>query len=569
VGDPRQRTGSPAAEDPAGEGLTADPWSRGEEAQLDRDLATPSVAVGHHEDLLVHGQTARARRYAEAGVAVADRGLTAVVPRVHIDPRTADLIDRRRRSGTKRRGWLVRRMLLLADMIGLLAAFLIAEAMFGNHGSGLIAWWLEIVSFVLTLPMWVVVAKVYGLYDHDEERTDNSTTDDIPAVFHVVTVGAWLVFAGMKLARIGEPDLGKVGLFWATAIVGISLARAGARAFCRQHVSYQQNTVILGTDEVGRLVAEKIARHSEYGLNLVGFVDSEERLDGCPAGQVSLGSPEELPEIVRRLDVERVLVAHPDVEPATTLELIRELNNFNTQVDIVPRFFEVIGPNLSVHSVEGLPLIGLSPLRLPRSSVFLKRLMDLSLSAIGVLLLSPLFAVAALAIRLDSRGSVFFRQERVGSGDRRFLMWKFRTMAPDADAHKQEFSHLNRHAENGDGRMFKIPDDPRVTRVGRFLRRYSIDELPQLFNVVKGEMSLVGPRPLIPDEDCFVDGWARRRLGLKPGITGLWQVLGSSTISFSEMVRLDCMYVAGWSLGGDLSLLLRTVPLVLCGANRG
>jgi lipopolysaccharide/colanic/teichoic acid biosynthesis glycosyltransferase len=195
--------------------------------------------------------------------------------------------------------------------------------------------------------------------------------------------------------------------------------------------------------------------------------------------------------------------------------------------------------------------------------------MDLSLSAIGVVLLSPLFAVAALAIKLDSRGPAFFRQERVGSGDTRFLMWKFRTMGPDAEAQKLGFSHLNQHAQNGDGRMFKIPDDPRVTRVGRFLRRYSIDELPQLFNVVRGEMSLVGPRPLIPDEDCFVDGWSRRRLGLKPGMTGLWQVLGGSTISFSEMVRLDCMYVAGWSLGGDLSLLLRTVPLVLRGTNRG
>jgi exopolysaccharide biosynthesis polyprenyl glycosylphosphotransferase len=460
-------------------------------------------------------------------------------------------------------------MLVLADLVGLLAAFLIAEATFGYYGSGSVAPWLEVVLFALTLPMWVIVAKLYGLYDRDEERTDNSTTDDISAVFHLVTVGAWLVFAGMKLAQIGEPDLRKIGMFWATAIAGIPLARVGARAYCRRHVSYVQNTVILGMDDVGWLVAEKIARHSEYGLNLVGFVDSERRPNGSAAAPPLLGTPEELPEIVRRLDVERVLVAHPEVERAATVDLIRRLNNFDTQVDIVPRFFEVIGLSLSVHSVEGLPLIGLRPLHLPRSSVLLKRLMDLSLSAIGVVLLSPLFAVAALAIKLDSRGPAFFRQERVGSGDTRFLMWKFRTMGPDAEAQKLGFSHLNQHAQNGDGRMFKIPDDPRVTRVGRFLRRYSIDELPQLFNVVRGEMSLVGPRPLIPDEDCFVDGWSRRRLGLKPGMTGLWQVLGGSTISFSEMVRLDCMYVAGWSLGGDLSLLLRTVPLVLRGTNRG
>jgi lipopolysaccharide/colanic/teichoic acid biosynthesis glycosyltransferase len=193
--------------------------------------------------------------------------------------------------------------------------------------------------------------------------------------------------------------------------------------------------------------------------------------------------------------------------------------------------------------------------------------MDLVLSAAGLILLAPFFVVIALAIRLDSPGPVFFRQMRMGKGSNTFRMIKFRTMDVDADARKAELAHLNRHAQpGGDERMFKIPNDPRTTRVGRFLRRYSLDELPQLVNVLVGEMSLVGPRPLILVEDEYVREWARKRLNLKPGITGLWQVLGANAIPFEEMVRLDYLYVMGWSLRNDLSLLARTVPLVLRGA---
>jgi lipopolysaccharide/colanic/teichoic acid biosynthesis glycosyltransferase len=177
--------------------------------------------------------------------------------------------------------------------------------------------------------------------------------------------------------------------------------------------------------------------------------------------------------------------------------------------------------------------------------------------------LVPLFALIGLAIKLDSEGPVFFRQTRMGAGGRTFRIWKFRTMAPDADERKAEVAHLNKHLQNGgDPRMFKIPDDPRVTRFGRWLRRYSLDELPQVLNVVRGEMSLVGPRPLILDEDQYVAAWARQRLNLKPGCTGPWQVQGRSGIPFEEMVRLDYLYVTGWSLFGDLKLVFRTFPML-------
>jgi lipopolysaccharide/colanic/teichoic acid biosynthesis glycosyltransferase len=196
----------------------------------------------------------------------------------------------------------------------------------------------------------------------------------------------------------------------------------------------------------------------------------------------------------------------------------------------------------------------------------LKRAMDVCVSAATLLLAAPVLTLIALGIKLDSRGPVLFRQRRIGSQDRPFTMLKFRTMDEDAEQRKHALAHLNRHARRGrDPRMFKIPNDPRVTRFGRILRRYELDELPQLWNVLKGEMSLVGPRPLVLDEAREVHGWGRRRLDLRPGMTGLWQVLGRSAISFEEMLRLDYEYVTSWTLWNDFRLLGRTIPLVFSG----
>jgi lipopolysaccharide/colanic/teichoic acid biosynthesis glycosyltransferase len=194
----------------------------------------------------------------------------------------------------------------------------------------------------------------------------------------------------------------------------------------------------------------------------------------------------------------------------------------------------------------------------------LKRAMDVLVAGIAVVVLSPLLLWAAWRIRASSPGPVFFRQERMGAGGRRFRIFKFRSMYIDADERKQELDHLNKHTEAGP-KMFKIPDDPRITPIGAFLRKTSLDELPQLFNVLRGEMSLVGPRPLILDEDKHIVGHGRRRLNLTPGITGLWQVLGRSDIPFSEMITLDYLYVTNWSLWGDIKLLARTLPAVLRG----
>ena len=460
------------------------------------------------------------------------------------------------------RGWLMRRSLLAADIVGLIVSFAIAEAVTAGASSLLAN--PDTFAFVVSLPVWVVVAKLYGLYDHDEERTDHSTADDVVGVFHLVTVGSWLVFASAWLLGFAQPELTKLALFWLLANVTIGAARAGARSLCRRHTSYVQNTVIVGAGDVGQLIARKILQHPEYGLNVLGLVDDRPRERRPDLGELALlGGMDELRDVVEELGVERVVIAFSNDSSEAILEVIRELAELDVQVDIVPRFFDIVGPGLGIHTVEGLPLIGLPPSRLPRSSRLLKRTLDVALSALALTVLTLPFLVVALLIKLESSGPVYFRQVRMGS-EGTFRIWKFRTMICDADERKGEYAYLNRHAlPGGDPRMFKITDDPRVTRVGRWLRRYSVDELPQFLNVLRGEMSLVGPRPLILEEDRHVASWGRKRLQLRPGITGLWQVTGRNDIPFEEMVKLDYRYVASWSLFGDIRLMLKTVPILL------
>jgi len=484
-----------------------------------------------------------------------------------VDDDTRRLILKRRGS-IRRRGWLVRRALALADATGILLAFALTEVLFppdvapqyDHIGTNA-----EIVLFALTLPFWIVLGRVYDLYSSDEERTDHSTVDDFTGVFNMLTVGAWLFFALAYFFDFANPSFPKLALFWVLAIALVPISRAVARGLCKRSDAYVLNTLIVGAGHVGQRVAEKLLQHPEYKVNLVGFVDERprERSDGLAHLSV-VGGPAELPRIVTDLDVDRVIVAFSEEPHGETLDAIRDLNERGVQVDIVPRLFEALGPHATLHAAEGLTLIGLSPARWSRSALFLKRTMDIVLSALGLLVLVPVFLAIGVAIKLDSRGPVFFRQTRIGQGDARFRILKFRTMVAGADAHKGDVVQLNKHARTDD-RMFKAPNDPRVTRVGAFLRRYSIDELPQLVNVLLNEMSLVGPRPLIPEEHRHVDGWGRKRLDLKPGITGLWQVLGSDDIPFGEMVALDHRYVTSWSLFGDLSILLRTIPVVLRG----
>lgn len=462
-----------------------------------------------------------------------------------------------------RRGWLMRRALAAADLLGLTFAFIVSLVFFAGTGpANDFSDLAELGIFAATLPIWCLVAKLHGLYDSDEERADHSTADDLTGVFHLITLGAFTMLVTIEMTGFADPSIARFFWFWVIAILFVTTFRSLARLVVRRSKAFIQNTVIIGAGEVGQTVARKIGLHPEYGLHVVGFVDAQPRERQRGLGSLTiLGTPNDLESLIGEHHIERVIVAFSNERAEDTVELIRSMDELRVQVDIVPRLYEVLPTGVDLHTIEGLPLVSLPPGKLPRTSLMLKRVFDVVSASLGLIVLSPVLLGVAIAIKLDSRGPVFFRQVRMGSGAREFRIFKFRTMYTNAEDVKHELAHLSKHAD-GDDRMFKIPDDPRVTRVGRFVRRYSLDELPQLINVVRGEMSIVGPRPLILDEDRHVIDWRRRRLNLKPGITGLWQVLGRDGIPFDEMVKLDYLYVTNWSVFQDIKLILRTIPVL-------
>ena len=477
--------------------------------------------------------------------------------------RTFEIVEQRHRTSVvRRRGWLVRRLLLVADLAGLLLAFALAEAIQGRGADGHLHEWKEIVLFVCTLPGWIVVTKLYGLYERDEKRTDHSTVDDFVGVFHVVTVCTWIFFAGATLLGVAEPNLLKVVIFWLSALVLVTCGRAAVRTLVRRKPTFRQNTVIVGAGEVGQLVARKLLQHPEYGINLVGLVDADPKPRRADLSELPvLGPPERLPALVRLFDVERVIIAFSTHPPRQTLEVIRELRKLDVQIDLVPRLFEVVGPRIELHSVEGMALLGLPPVRLTRSSALLKRAIDIAGALFGLLVTAPLFLVAAWRIKRESPGPVFFRQERLGLGMKEFTALKFRTMHVDADdAPHREFIRQTMTSEAAipDNGMYKLERADDVTPFGRWLRRTSLDELPQLVNVLRGEMSLVGPRPCIAYEtDEFAPHHFERFL-VPAGITGYWQVTARARSTFGEALDMDVAYARSWSLGLDLRLLCKT-----------
>jgi exopolysaccharide biosynthesis polyprenyl glycosylphosphotransferase len=485
-----------------------------------------------------------------------------------VDERTREIVDRRRRSAiVRRRGWLVRRMLLAADVIGLLLALALAEWIVGVRSSaGAIGVRAEVLVFLATLPGWVVAAKLYGLYDRDEERTGHTTIDDFTRVFQMVTVCTWLFWAGSYLTGLAHPTAPKLVAFWIAAIALVTLARVAARTAARRHIAYVQNAIIVGAGEIGQLVARKLLHHPEYGVNLVGFVDSDPKGLRDDLERVALlGTPDRLVPLIRLFDVERVIVAFSRDSHADTIELIRTLGNLNVQVDLVPRLFEVVGPNVAVHTIEGLPLVGLPPARISRSSRAIKRAIDVLGALAGLLVSAPLFAYAAWRIKRESPGPVFFRQRRLGLAMREFTALKFRTMRVDTDESqhrdyiRQIMTAQATPSENG---IYKLDRSDAVTPFGRWLRKSSLDELPQLINVLAGDMSLVGPRPCIPYEtETFAPHHFERFL-VPQGITGLWQVTARAHSTFAEALDMDVAYVRSWSLRLDLALLFKT-PLQL------
>jgi exopolysaccharide biosynthesis polyprenyl glycosylphosphotransferase len=267
-----------------------------------------------------------------------------------------------------------------------------------------------------------------------------------------------------------------------------------------------------------------------------------------------------LAHVVEDLHVDRAIIVSDDESPEVMLDLIRAVKGLGVRVSVLPRLLEVVGSAVAYDDLYGMTVMGVRRFGLTRSSAAIKRVFDLAAALTVSLVLAPLFALIAICIKLDSRGPILFRQQRIGRNGESFPMYKFRSMVDGADQLRDDLAGRN----ETDG-LFKIVDDPRITRVGRILRHASLDELPQLLNVWRGQMSIVGPRPLVVDEDAKVLGLDRRRLTLTPGMTGPWQILGSAAgrIPLGEMVKIDYLYIANWSLWGDAKIVLRTIPYVM------
>jgi exopolysaccharide biosynthesis polyprenyl glycosylphosphotransferase len=462
------------------------------------------------------------------------------------------------------RGPRLRRLLVAVDIAALCAAFLVTELAFSVLDAS------EVPLLVLSVPLWVLLAYGHRLYYLDSHRADYRVADEIGPVLQMATLWSWSILLVLHVGGWTQVPVSRVASFWALTVVLLTALRSGARAVARRQPWYVQEALVIGPAEQASVIMRKIARHPEWGINATACLDVPAPtpavehegpldVDGLLPGDAALIAR------VRSTGVDRVILSPALSESRQRVALVSELTQLGIHVDLVPSWSDVLGARLELHEMEGMPLLTLPRPRLGRTALHLKRAVDLVSSAFAIVGLAPVLAVCAVAIKLDSPGPVLFRQRRVGRANEPFELLKFRSMCVEADTRKHEVARLNLHGGGTETGMFKIRQDPRITRVGGFLRRYSLDELPQLFNIVRGEMSFVGPRPLIENEDRQVEGRFRRRLGITPGLTGLWQVHGRSEIPFDEMVTLDYLYVTNWSLWGDAKLLMRTVSAVLRG----
>jgi exopolysaccharide biosynthesis polyprenyl glycosylphosphotransferase len=480
----------------------------------------------------------------------------ALAPSARVLPATRDSV----RSGRGlRRGRA--RMLAATDTLALVLGYEVTylAANMISPPAVIAPTWGMVLLGSIAWPTWLLVFAAYRLYDNDGKRITVSSFDEIGDVFHALIAGSLgFLLLSQVMRRIWDWQIFsaiEALLFVLSTFVLVPLGRGALRSWVFPRVMQKRRALIVGTGADAALVQRKLAAHPEYGLETVGFLAGDEEL--APG---VIGVPSHLTRLVDELEIDRVLLTSAMGDHEQMLDLVRTVRRPDVQVSIVPRYFEIFTSHAILDDVEGMPLVTLPPMRLERSSRLLKRLFDIVVAGAILLLLAPLLALIAVAIRIEDRGPSFYRQPRRGRMASTFSIVKFRTMVVGAEARRENVLHLN----EVDGPLFKIKGrDPRVTRIGAFLRRTSLDELPQLWNVLRGEMSLVGPRPFVVYEADQITGWASRRLDMTPGITGLWQVLGRNDIPFDEMVKLDYLYVTNWSLWWDLKLLCQTVPVVL------
>jgi len=448
----------------------------------------------------------------------------------------------------------IRRLLITADTLAFASAVAVAVGAAAKPGAVAhqLPWALAL------LPVWFLFLKLYGLYDRDGRRVSHTTVDDVPAIFHVALMGTLALWVDLKWMAGSRLILEQAALFLAVAFVADVALRGAARRLAAR-ISEPDRVLFVGGGEAARMLAEKIATHPEYGLHTVGYLAPRPGPDDpMPPGLPWLGGVEELVVASREHRVNRILLASPDIGPDAEVGLVRRASDSGVRVSLLPHVVDVLGPSTEIDHLEGVTVLGINPPRLARSSQILKRSLDLVIAVPALVLFAPVVAVLALLVRLDSPGPAFYSQARVGRRGRTFQIWKLRTMVVGAEARESELRD-----KSADPNWLLLAEDPRVTRMGRFLRQTSLDEVPQLWNVVRGEMSLVGPRPITPEAYEGVAEWGLRRLDLTPGLTGMWQVLGRTWISFEEMIKLDYLYVTSWSLWRDIQILLKTLPVVV------
>ncbi|MCL4829656.1 MAG: undecaprenyl-phosphate glucose phosphotransferase [Caldilinea sp.] len=414
---------------------------------------------------------------------------------------------------------------------------------------------------VLLLVVFLLIAFRFSqVYPYQPGR---SWVEETWRIATAATAGVIILIAVNLLFR---PMLYSRLVFLYTAILvtlylGVSrLLIMMARSHLRDYDIGVRRVLLIGAGDVGRMVMRTLAARPDYGWKLVGFLDDNPAKSSTDVGRFkALGPIENASEVMAAYDIQRVIICLPWQTHRTIQRLLRECEQMQVDAYVVPDLFQLTKNQMKVQELNGIPLISTRDISIQGWNLVLKRAFDLVVGASMAVVSLPLLLVIAAAIRLDTPGPIIFKQTRVGKNGKEFSCFKFRSMVHNADDLRSQVAELNEST----GPLFKIRNDPRLTRVGRFIRRYSLDELPQLLNVLRGEMSLIGPRPNLPEEVAQYQEWMKKRLSVSPGLTGLWQVSGRSNLTFDEMVLLDIYYVENWSMGLDASILLRSVPAVL------
>ena len=445
-----------------------------------------------------------------------------------------------------------RRLLGLADAFAVSIALGAGALLVGGNDLAL--------GVLAVPPLFVVLAKAMGLYDRDAHLLHKTTLDEVPKLLGLSTTTTLLIWLADGTLIQGEIGRDTVVVTWVTLLVGMIVLRSLARDVARR-VTPIERCLFVGDAASAQEFREKLATSHAVHAELVGWLPAGIGHEEAVEGRASL--PERVRALIIERDVHRVVLGPGPARSDELLDAIRRIKDNGVEVSVLPDAARVVSGAVELDRLNGITLLGVRRFEITLSSRSIKRTFDLVGSSLALVLVSPLLLLIMIAVRLDSRGPALFRQPRAGRHGETFEMLKFRSMVEGAEDQLEDLRHLN-EAEG----VFKITDDPRITRVGAVIRKLHLDEAPQLWNVLRGEMSLVGPRPLPLEEDRRIEGWHRRRLDLRPGITGSWQILGSSRIPVREMVKLDYQYVADWSLWNDVRILLLTVGHVARGRGR-